>query len=116
WALTKPDLFNFTFLHWHAREYGPHSRPAPTPRVAGAYIPQQSNGGATRAMVRQVLEEGEREGALASGCVQWGEGLVWGALLELARTAQQGAKVGEAEVLAPARALWRALAREQDAG
>jgi len=116
WALTKPDFFNFTFLHWHAHEYGPHSPPAPAPRVAGALIPQQSYGGATRALVREVLEKGEREGALAPGCVPLGEGLVWGALMELARAAWQGAQVGEADVRTSARALWRALAREQDAG
>jgi AcrR family transcriptional regulator len=117
WALRQPGLFHFTFLHWHAHEYGPHSPPAPGPRVAGALIPQQSNGGATRALVREVLEKGEREGALAPGGAQVGEGLVWGALVELARTAAQGgARVGEAEVLASARALWRALAREEDSG
>jgi len=117
WALRQPGLFNFTFLHWHAHEYGPHSPPAPGPRVAGALIPQQSNGGATRALVREVLEKGEREGALAPGGAQVGEGLVWGALVELARAAAQGgARVGEAEVLASARALWRALAREEDTG
>ena len=117
WALAHPDLFNFTFLHWHAQEYGPHSPPAPGPRVAGALIPQQSNGGATRVLVREVLEKGEREGALAPDCSQVGEGLVWGALVELARTAAQpGARVGEAEVLASARALWRALAHTEDSG
>jgi len=117
WALRQPDLFTFTFLHWHAHEYGPHSPPAPGPRVAGALIAQQSNGGATRALVREVLEKGEREGALAPGSVQVGEGLVWGALVELARAAAQpGAQVGEAEVLASARALWRALAHTKDAG
>ncbi|MFP2913620.1 TetR/AcrR family transcriptional regulator, partial [Pyxidicoccus sp. 3LFB2] len=109
WALRNPDLFGFTFLHWHAQEYGPHSPPAPGLRVAGALVPQQSSGGATRALVRQVLEEGEREGALIPGCVQWGEGLVWGALVDLVRMAGQGAQVGEAEVNASVRALWRAL-------
>jgi len=98
WALRQPGLFNFTFLHWHAHEYGPHSPPAPGPRVAGALIAQQSNGGATRALVREVLEKGEREGALAPGGAQVGEGLVWGALVELARAAMQGAEVGEAQV------------------
>jgi hypothetical protein len=117
WALRQPGLFNFTFLHWHAQEYGPHSPPAPGPRVAGALIPQQSNGGATRALVREVLEKGEREGALSPGGAQVGEGLVWGTLMELARTAAQpGAQVGEAEVLASARALWRALKREEGTG
>ena len=116
WALRQPGLFNFTFLHWHAHEYGPHSPPAPGPRVAGALIPQQSNGGSTRALVREVLEKGEREGALAPGGAQVGEGLVWGALVELARAAMQGAEVGEAQVFASARALWRTLAHEEDAG
>jgi hypothetical protein len=68
-------------------------------------------------LVREVLEKGEREGALAPGGAQVGEGLVWGALVELARAAAQGGtRVGEAEVLASARALWRALAREEDVG
>ncbi len=116
WALAQPDFFGFTFLHWHAHEYGPHSPPAPGPRVAGALIPQQSSGGTTRALVREVLEKGEREGALLRGCVQLGEGLVWGTLVELARKAQQGAQVGRAEVLASARALWRALGRSEDSG
>ena len=114
-ALAQPDLFGFTFLHWHAQAHGPHSPPPPGPRVAGALLPQ-SNGGATRALVRQVLEKGEKEGVLAPGCAWVGEGLVWGTLLELARAARQGARVGEAEVRASADALWRALTRAEDSG
>ncbi len=114
-ALAQPDLFGFTFLHWHTQAHGPHSPPPPGPRVAGALLPQ-SNGGATRALVRQVLEKGEKEGVLAPGCAWVGEGLVWGTLLELARAARQGARVGEAEVRASADALWRALTRTEDSG
>ncbi|MFP2913774.1 hypothetical protein ACLESD_54095, partial [Pyxidicoccus sp. 3LFB2] len=89
WALRHADLFSFTFLHWHAHEYGPRSEPAPGPRIAGAHLPQ-SNGGATRALVRSVLQKGETEGVLAPGRTQVGEGLVWGTLLELVRAAWQG--------------------------
>jgi len=115
-ALEQPGLFGFTFLHWHAQVYGPHSPPAPRPVTAGAPLPR-SHGGATRALVRQVLEKGEKEGVLAPGCTRVGEGLVWGALVDLVRAAtQEGARVGESEVLASAEALWRALARADDPG
>jgi len=69
-ALEQPDLFGFTFLHWHAQAYGPHSPPAPRPVTAGAPLPR-SHGGATRALVRQVLEKGEKEGGWHRAAPGW---------------------------------------------
>jgi AcrR family transcriptional regulator len=116
YALTQPDLFGFTFLHWHAHEYGPHSPVAPMPDSPGALFAPQSSGGATRAYVREVLETGEKEGALVPGAAVMGEGLVWGTLLELVRSARQGVRVGREESIAAARVLWRALAVVKDSG
>lgn len=83
------------------------------PRALG----RQSHGRAARALVREVLEHGERTGALAPGCVRVGEGLVWGALVEFIREpAEEGAPVTDAEVLAAATVLWRALAASDDSG
>ena len=90
YAVEQLDLFGFTFLHWHAHEYGPHSPVAVTPVSAGALMAPQSSGGATRAYLREVLETGEKEGALRPGSALVGEGPVWGTLLELARAARQG--------------------------
>ena len=116
YAVEQPDLFGFTFLHWHAHEYGPHSPVAVTPVSAGALMPPQSSGGATRAYLREVLETGEKEGALRPGSALVGEGPVWGTLLELARAARQGARVGPGEARASAEVLWRTLARAEDSG
>lgn len=116
-ALKQPDLFAFTFLHWHPRAHTPDTHPPFWPSYPGAIIRSHSYGGATRALVREVLELGEREGAFAPGCGRVGEGLVWGTLMELARSAMhEGAHVGEAEILASAQALWRALMRPRDSG
>lgn len=87
-----------------------YARDFDAPRPPRALGPQ-SHGRAARALVREVLEYGEREGALAPGSARVGEGLVWGALLELVRApAEEGALVTDAEVLASATVLWRALA------
>jgi len=40
-ALVQPDLFGFTFLHWHAQVHGPHSPPPPGPRAAPSLIQNQ---------------------------------------------------------------------------
>ncbi|QSQ20410.1 helix-turn-helix transcriptional regulator [Pyxidicoccus parkwayensis] len=77
-----------------------HASNLPGPRAPRA-LGYQSHGRAARALVREVLKCGEREGALAPGSARVGEGLVWGALVELVRApAEEGALVTEAEVLA----------------
>ncbi len=100
WALEQPGLFDFAFLHWHPR--------APQPKA---------HDGATRALVREVLMEGEREGALAPGGAKVGEVLLWGALTELVRSAERAqVRVSKEEALAPCEALWRALVSAEDSG
>ncbi|WP_371877555.1 TetR/AcrR family transcriptional regulator [Pyxidicoccus parkwayensis] len=116
WTIERRALFAFTFMHWHPRAHTPDTHPPFWPAYPGAIIRSQSYGGATRTLVREVLEVGEREGVFAPGCGRIGEGLIWGALMELARSANENAQVGEADVLASATALWRALIRTDDSG
>ncbi|MBZ4415737.1 TetR family transcriptional regulator [Myxococcus sp. RHST-1-4] len=98
-ATRRPECFHFAFMHWHEDSLEP-----------------QSFGSEARALVREVLALGEREGALAPGSVRVGEGLIWGALAELVRALARGeeASLVEEDVNAAGRALWRALAAEED--
>ncbi|MBZ4417547.1 TetR/AcrR family transcriptional regulator [Myxococcus sp. RHSTA-1-4] len=98
-ATRRPECFHFAFMHWHEDSLEP-----------------QSFGDEARALVREVLALGEREGALAPGSARVGEGLIWGALAELVRAlarGEEGALVEE-DVNAAGRALWKALAAEED--
>ncbi|HZI16615.1 MAG TPA: TetR/AcrR family transcriptional regulator, partial [Myxococcus sp.] len=90
-ALGQPALFCFAFLHWHPDEDSPPQTregevKAPPPpvyggragyRIPGEMVPVASRGWA-REVIRSVLTEGEREGALAPGAARVGETLVWG--------------------------------------
>ncbi|MBZ4416305.1 TetR/AcrR family transcriptional regulator [Myxococcus sp. RHSTA-1-4] len=98
-ATRRPECFHFAFMHWHEDSLEP-----------------QSFGDEARALVREVLALGEREGALAPGSVRVGEGLIWGALAELVRALARGeeASLVEEDVNAAGRALWKALAAEED--
>jgi AcrR family transcriptional regulator len=99
-ATTKPEFFCFAFLHWHADFRQP-----------------QAPGREARALVREVLAYGEREGALAPGSVRVGEGLIWGALAELVRALAAGEEqLSQEDVNASGRALWKALAAAEDSG
>jgi AcrR family transcriptional regulator len=99
-ATTKPEFFCFAFLHWHPDFRQP-----------------QAPGREARALVREVLAYGEREGALAPGSVRVGEGLIWGALAELVRTLAAGEEqLSQEDVNASGRAVWKALAAEEDSG
>lgn len=132
-ALGQPALFCFAFLHWHPEEDSPpqargDAAPSPGPEDAPPQAPRGRAGyrlpgdvvhparrGQAREVIRDVLAEGEREGALAPGAARVGETLVWGVLTQLARAAAQGEEVAEADVLAAEETLWRALAaREED--
>lgn len=96
----QPGMFCFTFVHWHPEDLGAEAR-----------------GGQARALVREVLMDGEKEGALAPGAAAVGETLVWGALTELARmVAQCTVEVTDEAVLASGEALLRALARQEGSG
>ncbi|WP_171818420.1 TetR family transcriptional regulator, partial [Pyxidicoccus fallax] len=101
WCATrKPELFHFTFMHWHPDSLEP-----------------EALGAQAREVVREVLAHGEREGALAPGSVQVGEGLIWGALAELVRAVARGAEQDALENIKPlGRVLWKALAAEEDCG
>ncbi|WP_216673739.1 TetR/AcrR family transcriptional regulator, partial [Pyxidicoccus fallax] len=101
WCATrKPELFHFTFMHWHPDSLEP-----------------EALGAQARELVREVLAHGEREGALAPGSVQVGEGLIWGALAELVRAVARGDEQDALENVRPmGRVLWKALAAEEAAG
>ncbi|NMO14328.1 TetR family transcriptional regulator [Pyxidicoccus fallax] len=101
WCATrKPELFHFTFMHWHPDSLEP-----------------EALGTQARELVREVLANGEREGALAPGSVQVGEGLIWGALAELVRAVARGDEQGALENIQPmGRVLWKALAAAEDSG
>ncbi|MFP2934144.1 TetR/AcrR family transcriptional regulator, partial [Pyxidicoccus sp. 3LG] len=70
YALRQPGFFLFTFLHWHPEDG-----------------PQEERGWQVRALVREIVSQGEREGALVPGSTVARTCLVWGALAELARVA-----------------------------
>ncbi|NMO19394.1 TetR family transcriptional regulator [Pyxidicoccus fallax] len=101
WCATrKPELFHFTFMHWHPDSLEP-----------------EALGAQAREVVREVLANGERVGALAPGSVRVGEGLIWGALAELVRAVARGAEQDALENVSPmGRVLWKALAAAEDSG
>jgi AcrR family transcriptional regulator len=95
-AMRQPALFSFTFLHWHPED-----------------LREAKCGAQVRAMLHEVLSEGEREGALASGASQVGGALIWGALAELVRARTHGVEVRDETLPASGEALWRALAARE---
>ncbi|WP_407692894.1 TetR/AcrR family transcriptional regulator [Pyxidicoccus xibeiensis] len=100
YVLRTPGVFSFVFLHVHPE--------------AG---PDDERGWRVRDLIREVVSQAERDGALEPGSAMARTCLVWGALAELGRVAArwEGA-VTEADVLASAEALWRALGpREKSA-
>ncbi|NMO20841.1 TetR family transcriptional regulator [Pyxidicoccus fallax] len=101
WCATrKPELFHFTFMHWHPDSLEP-----------------EALGNQARELVREVLAHGERVGALAPGSVRVGEGLIWGALAELVRAVARGDEQDALENVKPmGRVLWKALAAEENRG
>jgi AcrR family transcriptional regulator len=97
-AMRQPALFSFTFLHWHPED-----------------MREAKCGAQVRAMLHEVLSEGEREGVLATGSSQVGGALIWGALAELVRARVHGVEVRDENLPASGEALWRALATRADA-
>ncbi len=95
-AMRQPALFSFTFLHWHPED-----------------MREAKCGAQVRAMLHEVLSEGEREGALAPGSSQVGGALIWGALAELVRARTHGVEVRDESLPASGEALWRALAARE---